>query len=195
MRTFIKYLFRFYYKIFYKVRVHYKERIPEGTFLICPNHFNASDPFAIGSQFDVEIDIMAKKELFKNKIVGWFIKLNGGFPVDRDGNDFAALKKSIQILKDDHHLMIFPEGTRNDSNKPLEAKPGVAMIAIKSKVPILPVAFKTTYKLFSRMDIYILEPVYFDKYYDRRVTTEEMKTLSQDIVNNIYEVLNDSENS
>ncbi len=195
MRTIIKYLFRFYYRIFYKVRVHNKELIPEGTFLICPNHFNASDPFAIGSQFDQEIDIMAKKELFNNKIVGWFIKLNGGFPVDREGNDFSALKKSIQILKNNHHLMIFPEGTRNEGKEPLEAKPGVAMIAIKSKVPILPIAFKTDYKKFKPMDIYILPPVYFDQYYDKRVTTEEMKELTQNIVNDIYEVLNDSKNS
>lgn len=190
MRKFFKWMFRVYYQLFYGVEVHHAERLPkEGAYLLCSNHLNARDPFVIGPNLKPEIKIMAKKELFNIKIVGWFLRLNGGFPVDRNENDISAIKTSLKILKSGTPLFLFPEGTRNQTKTPLEAKPGVAMIAVRAKVPIVPLTLVSDYKFFKKMHIYIGEPIELDEYYGSRVTGEQYQKIAQDIVNKIYEVL------
>lgn len=190
MRQFFKLMFKVFYKVFYGVKVHNAERLPEGAYLVCANHLNAQDPFVIGSNLKPEIKIMAKKELFKYKIVAWFLRVNGAFPVDREANDIAAIKTSLKILKAGTPLFLFPEGTRNFTKTPLEAKPGVAMIAVKAKVPIVPVTLEAKYKFFNKMHITVGEPINLEEYYDKRVTGEEYQEIAQNIVNKIYEVLN-----
>jgi len=191
MRKFIKLMFRFYYRIAFGVVVHNKEKLPkEGAYLICSNHLDARDPFVIGSALDPEISILAKKELFKNKIVAWFIGLNGAIPVDREANDISAIKAALKILKGGNVMMLFPEGTRNKTNVPLEAKPGVAMIAVKAKVPIVPISFISDYKHFKKMHVVINNPIYLDEHFGQRMTTEDYQEISQEILDSIYEGIN-----
>lgn len=190
MRSFFKFVIKWFYKIFYGVKVHNQERIPlDRPVLICSNHLNAQDPFVIGTNIKANVKIMAKKELFKYKIVSWFLRVNGAFPVDREANDISAIKTSLKILKEGTPLMLFPEGTRNQTNQPLEAKPGVAMIAVKAKVPIVPITLKSDYKWFKTMHVYVGEPIYLDEYFERRVTSEDYQEISQKILDKIYEVL------
>ncbi|MCH4888849.1 1-acyl-sn-glycerol-3-phosphate acyltransferase [Acidaminobacter sp. JC074] len=192
MRKFIKLMFRFYYKIMFGVKVHGLEKLPDrDAYLICSNHLDARDPFVIGSALDPEISILAKKELFKNKIVAWFISLNGAIPVDREANDISAIKGALKILKGGNVMMLFPEGTRNKTKVPLEAKPGVAMIAVKAKVPIVPISFIAEYKHFKKMHVVIHDPIYLDEYFDQRMTTEKYQEISQNILDKIYEGVND----
>lgn len=129
---------------------------------------------------------MAKKELFKNPILGRFLKFAGGFPVDRNTNDLGAIKTSLKILKNKEALLIFAEGTRNRTGEPLEAKPGVAMMAIKSKVPIIPVTIDSSYRLFSKVKITLHEQVSLEKYYDEKLSADEYQILTQDIINIVY---------
>jgi 1-acyl-sn-glycerol-3-phosphate acyltransferase len=193
MRVFFKFIIKIYYKVFYGVKVHNKEKLPlDRPVLICANHLNAQDPFVIGTNLKPEIKIMAKKELFKYRIVAWFLKVNGAFPVDREANDISAIKMSLSILKSGTTMMLFPEGTRNKTNTPLESKPGVAMIAVKAKVPIVPVTLVSDYKFFKTMHITVGDPIYLDDYYGRRVTSEEYQEIAQNIVDKIYEVKNES---
>lgn len=194
MRKLIKYIFRFYYKVAYGVEIKGAENLPkEGAFLVCSNHLDARDPFVIGACVDPMINILAKKELFKNPIVSWFIKLNGAIPVDREGNDVAAIKQALKILKSGQVMMLFPEGTRNKTKVPLEAKPGVAMIAVKANVPIVPISFISEYKHFKKMKIIINEPILLDEYQGQRMNTEAYQKISQEILDSIYKGVN-SEN-
>lgn len=191
-RKFIKHIFRIYYKLAFGVKIHHVEKLPDlDSYLICSNHLDARDPFVIGSVLDPQISVLAKKELFKYKIVSWFIKLNGAIPVDRGSNDITAIKSALKVLKGGNVMMLFPEGTRNKTNVPLEAKPGVAMIAVKAKVPIVPISFISNYKHFNKMHIIIGDPIYLDEYFDKRMTTEDYKGISQEILNRIYKGIND----
>lgn len=127
--------------------------------------------------------------------MAWFLRVNGAFPVDREANDISAIKTSLKILKEGTSLMLFPEGTRNHSDTPLEAKPGVAMIAVKSRVPIIPVTLISDYKWFRTMHITIGDPIYLDEYFDKRLSSEDYQEISQKIVNKIYEVKNERHKS
>ena len=64
---------------------------------------------------------MAKKEYFDDKRVAWFFRLVGCIPVDRKIKDTEAKLKALEVLRENHALGIYPEGTRNKL-KPDELK-------------------------------------------------------------------------
>lgn len=185
----VKNAVKLYYKIFYKFRVYGLENIPTDTgFIVCANHIHLADPLVIGVSIKENIHFMAKKELFKFKPFAWFFKSVGGFPVDRQNvNEISAIRTSLKLLKNDKSLLLFAEGTRNRTGKPLKAKPGVAMLAIKSKKPVLPVTVDSKYKFFSEIRIVFHKPVYFTEYFNQKLTTEDYQKLTQDIINDIYD--------
>lgn len=190
MRWLIKHLIRAYYRIMYRIKVDGLENYPvDQAKILCPNHINLHDPVVIGAFLPDYIFFMAKKQTFKYKIFNWFLYYCGGFPVDRDGADVGAIKTSLKILKSGSGLLIFAEGTRNKTNEPLEAKPGVAMLAAKAQVPIVPVSVDSTYKLFSTIHITIHPPVYLEHLYGTRPTQEILQAETQQIINRVYDRL------
>nr|MDE5742077.1 1-acyl-sn-glycerol-3-phosphate acyltransferase [Oscillospiraceae bacterium] len=84
------------------------------------------------------VTYMAKEELFKNKLFGWFITKLGAFPVKRGTGDMQVIDDAVAILNSGRHLVIFPEGTRSKDGKVGKGKTGVAMIAARSGADVLP---------------------------------------------------------
>ncbi len=81
---------------------------------------------------------MAKKQLFTNRIFGWWIKMCGAFPIDRDNPGQQAIKYPVNILKKSNRsLIMFPSGSRYSK----DVKGGVAVIAKMAKVKIMPVVY------------------------------------------------------
>jgi len=81
---------------------------------------------------------MAKEELWKNKLFGWLIGQIGAFPVRRGEGDTESIRMSIAVLEAGHALLVFPEGTRGDAQTLLPMARGVAMLAKKTGVPVVP---------------------------------------------------------
>lgn len=82
---------------------------------------------------------MAKKELFSNRMFGWWIRMCGAFPIDRDNPGQEALRYPINTLKKgDRSLVMFPSGSRHST----DVKGGVAVIAKMAKVKIMPAAYQ-----------------------------------------------------
>ena len=79
---------------------------------------------------------MAKKELFRKKIFAWLIAALGAFPIDREGADITAIKTALGSVRAGQKLIIFPQGTRHAAEG--ETKKGAAMLAVKTRAPILP---------------------------------------------------------
>jgi len=71
--------------------------------------------------------------------VGWFLRRNGVMPVKSGGSDIEAYRLAKQVLDRGDVLCIFPEGTRSATGVMQEAKPGVAMLATRSGVPVVPI--------------------------------------------------------
>ena len=82
---------------------------------------------------------MAKEELFKNPFLSLLIKAFGAFPVVRGKGDMAVIDQSVEKLKKGKNLVIFPEGTRSKDGKGGRGKTGVALIAARSNVDVVPV--------------------------------------------------------
>ncbi|HHV27709.1 MAG TPA: 1-acyl-sn-glycerol-3-phosphate acyltransferase [Tissierellia bacterium] len=175
------------FRIIFRFKVTGKHNIPkEGKVILCSNHISDLDPLILGLAIPRNIRFMAKKELFENKFLGGLVNALGAFPVDRKAADLSAIRNSLNVLKNDEVLGIFPEGTRVTEENIENAKPGIALISIKAKAPVIPIYIESKYKVFSKIKINIGEPIYFNEYYGKKLKTEDYKILSQEIMKSIY---------
>lgn len=178
-----------YLRIFYKVKINGLGNIPgDGRLVICSNHRGLTDPLLLAAIIPRKLNYMAKKELFDNSLLGFFIKKLGAFPVDRETSGLSSIKAAIKILKDDKVFAMFPQGTRVVDEGNEDVKPGIAMISIKGRSPIIPIHIDTQYELFKEIRVNIGKPMFFDKYFDRKVSSDEYKTLSKQVLKEIYKL-------
>jgi len=172
---------RFVMRIYFKVNVINVERFEKlkTGCIVAPNHVSAWDTLLVPAFSKRIMYMMAKEELFQGKIKKWFFTSLKAFPVKRGKNDLTAIKTAIKLLKDGKSLCMFPEGTRNKDGKDLEFKTGAIMIACTAKVPIIPVGLVSDFKFRSKVNIVYGEPIYFDEYYDHKMTKEELKQAAE----------------
>lgn len=184
--TFARNLMKIYVDLFYRVEVENLHYIPkEGACIVCSNHIHNLDPVIIGTTIPRKMSYMAKEELFRIKILGSIIRKLGMIPVNRDTADLSAIKNSLRILNSGKVLGIFPEGTRKKKDVPSKVKPGLAMIAIKGKVPVIPVAIISNYRLFGKIKVKIGSPLSFEEYYGQKLSVDTYQELSQKIMEQI----------
>lgn len=121
------------------------ENMPRrGGVLLVSNHLASYDPLIVGMCFRRELHFMAKIELYRNPLVTWFITQLRAFPVRRGAGDRAALRHAEQLLHSGRVVALFPEGHRSHGEGVQESKGGIALLARRSGVPILPVAITGT---------------------------------------------------
>ena len=143
-----------YAKIFFSklniiVTIENKEKIPsKGQYLIFSNHRSILDPLAIDIILEKSTIFglwVAKKELFDSPMLGKAVTHGGCIQLDREEKDTKLFFSDIKEgLSNGSSICIFPEGTRNKTNKDLlEFKNGVRIIAIKNKLSLLPIYIKS----------------------------------------------------
>lgn len=187
----IRFLANVIFKIFFRIDIEGQENTPtKGRAVLCSNHTNILDPIILAIAVPSSISFMAKKELFENKILGKLINWLGAFPVDRKGSDISAIRSSLKVLNEEKILGIFPEGTRVKEMNLENAKAGVSLISIKGKSLVIPVYINSKYTLFTRIKVKIGEPIYLDEYFGKKLTTEDYKNVSKDILKSIYSLNN-----
>ncbi len=168
------------FHIYFGFRVIGRENLPEGGCVVCPNHTQNSDPpmaaAAISNRH--EMMCMAKKELFDVKGLGPLITWLGAFPVDRSRADLTAIKIALKTVKDGKKLIIFPQGTRDAGED--EAKDGAAMLAMKTKAPIVPMYISEKKRFRSRVTVIIGEP------FMPETNSKDYSALSHEILHRIY---------
>jgi len=111
---------------------------------VVSNHVSFIDPILIRITIGRPLFFMAKEELFKNRVASFFLRYFGAFPISRGSGDRSALKQSLKLLDEGRAVLIFAEGTRSRSGVLKKALPGVALIATKSRAPVLPMAVMGT---------------------------------------------------
>jgi 1-acyl-sn-glycerol-3-phosphate acyltransferase len=119
-----------------------REHIPRtGGVILAANHKSFLDPFVIGLCLRRPIYFVAKRELFQNRLVGWFLNCLGAFPIRRGESDEEAVATIKAILARGDAVVIFPEGTRKRDPQLLgEPKRGVGRFALECGVPVVPIA-------------------------------------------------------
>lgn len=133
------------------MRVEGREHVPwDGPLIVAPVHFSNLDPPLVACAVVREISFMAKSELFRVPILGPWIRSLRAFPLDRGGQDMAALRRAISILDEGKALLVFPEGTRGNGTQLGTLTSGVAVMAKKTKARVLPVGICGTHRLLPR---------------------------------------------
>jgi len=146
------------------------------------NHRSNWDPPIAAITSPRKLRFMAKSELFKNKLFAKIITALGAFPIQRGKGDVGAIKGSLTILKNEEVMLIFPEGGRVKDEKTTDAKPGVVMLAIRAKVPVIPTYISGKYRWFGKITVRFGEPVYYEKYYEEKPVVEELQSLSNELL-------------
>lgn len=188
--NFVKIFIRIIASILFRIRIEGLSNIPKkGACIICFNHKSLLDPPVVGVFMPRRLVFMAKEELFKIPVLGFIIRSLGAFPVKRGSGDIAAIRTSLKILKQGKVLAMYPEGSRSKTQTVGEAKPGIALIATKAQVPVVPVGVAGQYKLFHRLNIRIGKPVVLEEYYNQKLSMEKLHELSNEIMDHIRQLV------
>ncbi len=164
----------FLFSLIFPSKAYCKENFPKEKALIVANHYTATDPAFFYRFAKRDLFFLCKKEAFKNKIASAFLTEAGAIPIDRDANDLRALMNAMKVLKEGKRLVIFPEGTRNRTGEELqELKSGAGLLAVKMKVPIVPVMFYNRAKIFRRTYLIVGEPFELSEFYDRKLQKDD----------------------
>jgi glycerol-3-phosphate dehydrogenase (NAD(P)+) len=126
--------------VYFRLRRLGTEHVPKGGVILASNHRSFLDPFAIGCCIGRPIYFVAKRELFKNPLLGWLLNCLGAFPIRRGASDEESMATALALLEREQAVVIFPEGTRIRTGSLARPRRGVGRLALQSGRPVVPVA-------------------------------------------------------
>jgi 1-acyl-sn-glycerol-3-phosphate acyltransferase len=138
-----------FFRNYFRLRPVHAQRVPdEGPVVLVANHESMWDVPLLVVASPRPVILMAKKELFKNRLATWFFTTLGGFPVDRSLKDLAAMKRALEVVRRGRVLGLFAEGQRFPGElRPF--LPGAAWVGLSVGAPILPVAIRGTDRIWA----------------------------------------------
>lgn len=181
------------FHILYRVDLKGIENIPEtGGAVLCSNHIHALDSVLYVTRIKRMVYAMGKEELFNTKFKNCFMRAMGVFPVKRDSvASEEAINTAVEHLKAGDLLAIFPEGTRNGLAKGVKPKKGVALIALRAQVPVIPMAMEGSFKPFSKIKIRIGKSMDLSEYYPQegeKINPRNLVTITNNAMDNVIKL-------
>lgn len=183
-----------------KVTVYGEENIPDEPVLFMSNHQGDFDIAIFMASINKNTGFVAKIEMKKAPIVYPWMKYIHCVFMDRNDikQSLQTIIEGINVLKNGHTLVVYPEGTRSQGDEMGSFKHGTFKLATKSKVPIVPVTLDGTYKLMeanngaitpAEVNVYIHKPVRTEN-----LTKEEIAELPEKVKNIIASKLPQNRN-
>jgi 1-acyl-sn-glycerol-3-phosphate acyltransferase len=125
-----------------RVEVARLPAIPPGPVIFASNHESALDIWVLFSTLPRGFRFIAKQELFRMPVFGWYLSLGGHIPVDRSSRtrSLASLRRAGATVRAGTSLVVFPEGTRSRDRRIQAFKKGPFVVAKEAGVPVIPVA-------------------------------------------------------
>lgn len=192
-------LSRLLFKATCRLEVVGRENLPAtGGVIIAPNHISHLDPPLVGAALSRSVYFMAKRELFEVPIFGWIIRQTHAFPVSRGTADRQAIRQAQKLLESGEVLVIFPEGKRSPDGRLQAPELGLAMIAARAGVPVVPMALTgTNYALPrgsvcfrpARIRVTIGAPQSFASMTNSEFSRQTLQEFSDKIMNEIQRML------
>ena len=166
---------------FYGLRATGRKNLPaNGAALLVSNHLSHLDSFILGILLPRPLNYVARSTLFVPG-VGAFIRSLGGFPIQREGLGASGMKETLRRLRAGGIVALFPEGTRSLDGELGEIKPGIALIAARAKVPIVPTAIAGTFEAWPRRRL-LPTPHPIRIHFGTPISVEEIGSLSSEAV-------------
>jgi 1-acyl-sn-glycerol-3-phosphate acyltransferase len=141
-------------RLLFRPRIEGLDHVPaSGAAIVAGNHLSFSDHFLMPAVLRRRITFLAKAEYFtgpglKGRLTAFFFRSAGQIPVDRSGKEAgrAAIREGLGVLSKDELLGIYPEGTRSHDGRLYKGKVGVAVMALRAGVPVVPCAMIGTFE-------------------------------------------------
>ncbi|AJP00916.1 acyl-phosphate glycerol 3-phosphate acyltransferase [Streptomyces cyaneogriseus subsp. noncyanogenus] len=141
-------------RLAFRPRIEGLDHVPSsGAAIVAGNHLSFSDHFLMPAVLKRRITFLAKAEYFtgpglKGRLTAAFFRSAGQIPVDRSGKEAgqAAIREGLGVLDRGELLGVYPEGTRSHDGRLYKGKVGVAVMALRAGVPVVPCAMIGTFE-------------------------------------------------
>lgn len=196
-----KFLCQMFILLFGHPRVIGREHVPAtGGVILTANHTSYLDPPLVGACIRRPSWFMGKSELFTIPILGPLLHHVRAFPVKRGTADRQALRRAHQILTDGEALTLFFEGGRSNDGRLLPPELGIAMIALRANVPIVPVAIINADHLlpreggihFAHVTIIYGEPLFFPQLAGKQSDRTALRKVSTTVARHVADLLREN---
>lgn len=139
-------------RVVWKIEYNGVENVPaEGGLIIAANHQTYMDPFWLSVPIKRPTRYLAWSAAFRWPVIGRCLQWFGAWPLALEGSDPAAIRSSLQWLRNGGAVVIFPEGARTTEKGALDRfKAGAVRLALEAQVPILPVTIKGGNRVWPR---------------------------------------------
>lgn len=127
------------FALFLPYDVEGQDNLPaEGPVIVMINHINLLDVVIPGMFLPRDVVMLSKVEVFDTPVLGLFARAYGALPLRRGEADVGAIRLALSVLKKGQVLVIAPEGTRSESGKLQPGRDGLAFVATRANVPVVP---------------------------------------------------------
>ncbi|MFH1737598.1 MAG: lysophospholipid acyltransferase family protein [bacterium] len=139
------------FQLYFRIGVDGQEKIPrEGPVILAANHTSFIDPVAVGVMCPRQIHPLAREDLWSIPLLRWWLSRMGAKPIKRGQGDTGALRAALEVLGHGKTVLVFPEGTRSRDGTIGPMKPGVGLLASRSRAPIVPTYISGTFLALPR---------------------------------------------
>lgn len=167
-------------KLLLPTKVIGKKNLVKGGAIFACNHQSALDIPTLSLNIIRKQHYLAKIEYFKKGKKSFLYRCDA-IPINRDNPELSSIKKCLQVLKEDKILTIFPEGTRKNKYPLENFKAGIAIFAIKSQKPVIPMWIVKKPKILRFNILKIGKPIYFDEFKGQKLTDEVLQNAEKKI--------------
>jgi 1-acyl-sn-glycerol-3-phosphate acyltransferase len=136
------------------------EHLPtRGPYILAANHSNYLDGVVLGALVPKKIAFLVMPRVYHSTpLHPLFHRHVGSIPINLERPDPGAIKRALRILEEGNVVGIFPEGPFSLNGQLTDGQPGVALIALRSGVPVVPVAIRGTYEALVGRPLHIPRP-------------------------------------
>jgi len=196
-KWFITTLLKIYFRFTLRMDADEMKKIPmQGPLIVISNHTGQIEvPVLVTLLQPRKISGWGKVEAFDNAFLRWVFGTWGIIPIRRGEADIKALKDALRALQDGCFFGIAPEGTRNKTGVLIRAHPGTVILALRSGVPVLPVAhwggevFLANLKRFKKTDFHIRVGEPFHIKVEGKVTGEIRQQIADEMMYRIARMI------
>ena len=179
---FVRVIANILFRTLLPVRIHGGKEMNENVppYVIIANHQHALDPVVMGLAVKKhQCVFLGKKELGKNKLARYLLAKLHCILVDRGHTDMEAMRACMKAVNLNKPLVIFPEGTRHHEGQMEYIENGTALIALRSKAPIIPMYFDRKMRFFRLTHLYIGDPIPTQDLLQEGINTETCEKMNE----------------
>lgn len=146
----IRRIFRMLAFAYFRMDIKGLEQIPQrGGAIIAGNHPNVLDGLFLLAVLPRPVRFLVAEEMYEHRYLHWLFKVLGCIPVYRTKtHNGDALRAAVTALQRGEILGIFPEGTTHFHGSMQQAKRGVALLALKTGLPVIPLAIHGSFEAY-----------------------------------------------